>query len=150
MRFPVVLHTDDGIRFGVTVPDLPGCFSAGDTFDEALDSVVEAIDLHLEGLAEDGGDIPVPRAIAEHRANADFADGVWAAVEVDVSRFDGRAEKINITLPRRLLAKIDSYAKAHGETRSGFLADAARAAMREPDSSPAPSAPTQRCSPRSE
>lgn len=130
MRFPVVLHTDDGIRFGVTVPDLPGCFSAGDTFDEALDSVVEAIELHLEGLAEGGGDIPVPRAIAEHRANADFADGVWAAVEVDVSRFDGRAEKINITLPRRLLAKIDSYAKAHGETRSGFLADAARAAMR--------------------
>ena len=130
MRFPVVLHTDDGIRFGVTVPDLPGCFSAGDTFDEALDSVVEAIELHLEGLAEDGGDIPVPRAIAEHRANADFADGVWAAVEVDVSRFDGRAEKINITLPRRLLARIDRYAKEHGETRSGFLADAARAAMR--------------------
>ena len=42
MRFPVVLHSDDGIRFGVTVPDLPGCFSAGDTFDAALDSVVEA------------------------------------------------------------------------------------------------------------
>jgi predicted RNase H-like HicB family nuclease len=65
MRFPVVLHTDDGVRFGVTVPDLPGCFSAGDTFDEALDSVVEAIDLHLE---EDGD--PVPRA--EHRANPDL------------------------------------------------------------------------------
>jgi predicted RNase H-like HicB family nuclease len=130
MRFPVVLHSDDGVRFGVTVPDLPGCFSAGDTFDEALDSVVEAINLHLEGLTEDGDDIPLPRPIAEHRANPDFADGVWAAVDVDVSRFDGRAEKINITMPRRLLARIDSYAKAHGESRSGFLADAARAAMR--------------------
>lgn len=130
MRFPVVLHTDDGVRFGVTVPDLPGCFSAGDTFDEALDSVVEAIDLHLEGIVEDGGEVPVPRAIAAHRANPDFADGVWAAVEVNVSRFDGRAEKINITLPRRLLAKIDDYARAHGESRSGFLAEAARAAMR--------------------
>ncbi len=130
MRFPVVLHSDDGVRFGVTVPDLPGCFSAGDTFDAALDSVLEAIDLQLEGLTEDGGDIPVPHAIAEHRANPDFANGVWAVVEVDVSRFDGRAEKINITLPRRLLAKIDSYAKAHGATRSGFLAEAARAAMR--------------------
>ncbi len=54
MRFPVVLHTDDGVRFGVTVPDLAGCFSAGDTFDEALDSVVEAIDLHLEGIVEGG------------------------------------------------------------------------------------------------
>ena len=145
MRFPVVLHSDDGIRFGVTVPDLPGCFSAGDTFDEALDSVLEAIDLHLEGLTEDGADIPVPRPVAEHRQNPDFAGGVWAVVEVNVSRFEGRAEKINITLPRRLagafhimarplprrlLARIDRYAKEHGETRSGFLADAARAAMR--------------------
>ncbi len=80
MRFPVVLHSDDGVRYGVTVPDLPGCFSAGDTFDEALESVQEAIDLHLEGLTEDGGDVPVPRPIAEHRANQDFGNGVWAAV----------------------------------------------------------------------
>ena len=130
MRFPVVLHTDDGVRYGVTVPDLPGCFSAGDTFDEALESVREAIDLHLEGLIEEGGDVPVPRAIAEHRTNLDFADGVWAAVDVDVSRYDGKAEKINITIPRRLLVKIDEYAKAHGSTRSGFFAEAARAAMR--------------------
>ncbi len=130
MRFSVVLHTDDGIRFGVTVPDLPGCFSTGDTFDAALDSVIEAIDLHLEGIVEDGGEVPLPRSITEHRANPDFADGIWAAVEVDVSRFEGRAAKINITLPRRLLAKIDNYAKTHGKTRSGFLAAAARAAMR--------------------
>lgn len=49
MRFPVVLHTDDGVRYGATVPDLPGCFSAGNSFEDALDSVREAIDLHLEG-----------------------------------------------------------------------------------------------------
>ncbi|HLA34012.1 MAG TPA: type II toxin-antitoxin system HicB family antitoxin, partial [Rhodocyclaceae bacterium] len=40
------------------------------------------------------------------------------------------AEKIDITLPRLLLAKIDEYAKAHDVTRSGFLAEAARSAMR--------------------
>jgi predicted RNase H-like HicB family nuclease len=129
MRFPVALHTDDGIRYGVTVPDLPGCFSAGDTFDEALESVAEAIDLHLEGITEDGGDIPTPRPIAEHRSNPDLAGAVWAVVDVDVSRFEGKAEKINITLPRRLLAKIDEYAKARGTSRSGFLAEAARQAM---------------------
>ena len=99
MRFPVVMHTDNGVRFGVTVPDLPGCFSAGDTFDEALESVVEAIDLHLEGMIENGAEIPVPRAINEHRLNPDYADGIWAVVDVDVTRFDGRAEKINITAP---------------------------------------------------
>lgn len=77
----------------------------------------------------EGHDLPLPRPIAQHRTNPDFADGIWALVDVDVSRFDGRAEKINITVPRRMLAKIDSYAKAHGATRSGFLVEAARRVM---------------------
>lgn len=130
MKYPVVLHTDDDAHYGVTVPDLPGCFSAGDGVEDALQSVLEAIDLHLEGLVEDGGDVPLPRNIAEHQANPDFANGVWALVDVDVSRFDGKAEKINITVPKRVLAQIDAYAKAHGATRSGFLVEAARRAMR--------------------
>ena len=129
MRYPIVLHTDDDIRYGVTVPDLPGCFSAGDTFDEALESVKEAIDLHAEGLTEDDLDLPVPRAIAEHQRNPDYAGGIWAVVDVDLSRFEGKAEKINITLTRRVLAQIDTYARAHGESRSGFLARAARQVM---------------------
>jgi predicted RNase H-like HicB family nuclease len=130
MRFPVVLHTDDGVRYGVTVPDLPGCFSAGDTFDAALASVAEAIDLHVEGLVDTGGDLPECRAISAHRANPDYADGIWAVVEVPVEKYFGPAEKINITLPRRLLVRIDDHAKACGMTRSGFLAEAAKAAMR--------------------
>ncbi len=51
-------------------------------------------------------------------------------VEVPVERYFGPAEELNITLPRLLLAKIDEYARAHGETRSGFLVNAARMAMR--------------------
>ena len=81
MRFPVVLHTDDGIRYGVTVPDLPGCFSGGDTFDDALDSIMEAIELHREALIEGGFSIPAPRKISEHRTNPDFAGGIWAFVD---------------------------------------------------------------------
>lgn len=130
MRFPVVLHTDDGIRYGVIVPDLPGCFSAGDTLDEALDSVREAIDLHLEGLTEDGAELPMPQAVAVHQANPEYTGGTWALVEIDTARYDGRAEKINITMPRRVLARVDDYAKSHGLTRSGFLAQAAEKAMR--------------------
>ena len=130
MRYPVVLHTDDGIRYGVTVPDMPGCFSAGETLDEALVSVAQAMNLHLEGLTEDGCDVPQPCAVATHMRNPDFAGGVWALVEVDTARFDGRAEKINITLPRRVLARVDEHARAHGLTRSGLLAQAAQQAMR--------------------
>ena len=130
MKFTVVLQSDDGSRYGVTVPDLPGCFSAGDSVEDALDSVKEAIDLHAETLIEDGIDIPLAQPIARHQANPDFAQGIWAVVDVPVERYFGPAEKLNITLPRLLLAKIDDYAKAHGATRSGFLAEAARAAMR--------------------
>lgn len=108
MKFPVVLHTDDGLRYGVTVPDLPGCFSGGDTLDEALESVREAIDLHLEGLTEDGSDVALARPVAQHASNPEFAGGVWAVVEVDTARFDGRAEKVNINLPKRVLAQVDS------------------------------------------
>ena len=130
MRFPVVLHSDDGQRFGVTVPDLPGCFSAGDSFDEALESVREAIELHLEGMADDDEDIPTPRPIAEHRLNPDYGDGIWALVDMDIARFEGGAENVTISLPRRLLTKIDAHAQAHGETRSSFLAEMARNSVR--------------------
>ena len=66
-----------------------------------------------------------------HRANPDLAGRVWAVVEAPVKRYFGPAEKINITLPRLLPAKIDDCVRARGETRSGFPAEAARAVMRQ-------------------
>jgi predicted RNase H-like HicB family nuclease len=125
----VVLHTDDGIRYGVCVPDLPGCFSAGDDLDDALSSVQEAIDLHVKTLIEDGVDIPARAPIATHQAKPDYASGVWAVVDVPVEKYLGPAEKINITVPRLLLSRIDSYASADGASRSGILVQVARAAM---------------------
>lgn len=85
MRFPVVLHTDDNIRYGVTVPDLPGCYSTGDSMDDALDSIQEAIDLHLMGMMEDGEVMPVASSIAQHKDNPNYADGVWALVMVEIN-----------------------------------------------------------------
>ena len=82
MRYPVVLHTDDQVRFGVTVPDLPGCFSGGDTLDDALESVREAIDLHLQGTVEGGGEVPAPSPVAELHARPEFSGGtsyVWSS-----------------------------------------------------------------------
>ncbi len=131
MYFPVVLHSDDAVRFGVTVPDLPGCFSSGDSFDAALTSVKEAIDLHLEGIIEEGDEIPSLKTLAEHRSNPDFSDGIWGVVEVDVSHFYGQTEQIHVALPRYLLAQIDGYSESHGITRSGFLAEAARSVLQK-------------------
>ena len=46
-----------------------------------------------------------------------------------VEKYLGPAEKINITVPRLMLTRIDEYAKSHGMSRSGFLVEAARSAM---------------------
>lgn len=129
MKFIVVLHTDDGQRFGVTVPDLPGCFSGGDSLDDALASAREAIDAHVEALIEDGVAVPAGASLTVHQANPDFRGGVWAVVDVPVEKYLGPAEKINITVPRLVLARIDEHAKKHGLSRSGFLVEAAREAM---------------------
>ena len=130
MKIAVVLHSDDGLRYGVTVPDLAGCFSAGDNMDDALESVKEAIELHLEGLMEDGQDLPTITPISQHQNNPDYTGGVWAIVDVDTTAFEGETEQIDIILPKLLIKRIDDYTHAKQLTRSGFLAEAARAAMR--------------------
>ncbi len=131
MKFIIAIEPGtETSAFGAVMPDLPGCFSSGDTLDKAVDNAREAIDLWCENVIEDGGDVPVAKTLAEHQLDTDFAGWIWAVVEVPVERYFGPAEKLNITLPRLLLAKIDDYARSHGETRSGFLAEAARMAMR--------------------
>jgi predicted RNase H-like HicB family nuclease len=125
MRYPVVIHKDKTSDYGVTVPDLPGCFSAGDTLEDALTQAVEAIECHLEGLLLDGDEIPPAQSIETHMENRDFTGGTWALVSVDLSSLASKAKRINITLPERVLALVDEQAPQEGETRSGLLARAA-------------------------
>jgi len=63
-RYPVVLEPST-TGFGVYVPDLPGCVSVGETREEALDMIAEAIAFHIEGMREDGLDIPIPGSVID-------------------------------------------------------------------------------------
>ncbi|MGR8933942.1 MAG: type II toxin-antitoxin system HicB family antitoxin [Gammaproteobacteria bacterium] len=126
MRYPIAIETGDEIHaYGVVVPDLPGCFSAGDSLDEAIANAKEAAELWLETVIADGLPIPQASSIATHQANPEFAGWVWAVVEVDLSRLSGKAKRVHIALPERVLAAIDQAAARFGETRSGLLAKAA-------------------------
>lgn len=125
MHYPVVLHKDKHSDYGVIVPDLPGCFSAGKSTDEALTMVQEAIELHLEGLIEEGQPIPRPTSIETHKNNRDYAGGTWALVTVNESTLRVKAQRLSITIPERALDAIDRYANQHNETRSGLLTRAA-------------------------
>jgi predicted RNase H-like HicB family nuclease len=126
LKYPIAIEPGDGTTAcGVVVPDLPGCFSGGDTLDEAIDNSKEAIALWIETVLDDNGTIPAPGNLAEHVKNSEFSGWTWAVVEVDGTMLDDRSERVNISVPKRILARIDRYASAHGETRSGFLVNAA-------------------------
>lgn len=127
MKFPVVLHKDADSDYGVIVPDVPGCFSFGSTFSEALENVHEALALHLEGMVADGDALPQGKEVDVHIENPDYEGGVWAVVDFDLTPYLGKAVRFNASLPENLLLRIDEKVnKDHRyASRSGFLATAA-------------------------
>ncbi|HQY95112.1 MAG: type II toxin-antitoxin system HicB family antitoxin [Caldilinea sp.] len=124
MRYPVAIELgDEQHAFGVIIPDLPGCFSAGDTLDEALHNAEEAILAWIDAAIDGNEPIPQPSAIDSLRTqHSELTEWVWAIVSVDPARLDDTIERVNITLPRRVLARLDAAALAVGETRSGYIA----------------------------
>ncbi|MFJ4068004.1 type II toxin-antitoxin system HicB family antitoxin [Pseudomonas sp. NPDC089996] len=90
MKISVVLHKDTHSDYGVTVPNVPGCFSAGASVAKALANVREALALHFEGLIADEDVLPQVQDVDVHRANPDYADGFWAVVDcTDFARLYG-------------------------------------------------------------
>ena len=71
VRYMVVVERGES-SWGAHVPDLPGCVAVGETREEALRLVREAIEFHIDGLKQDGSPIPAPSSESE------FVD-VWAA-----------------------------------------------------------------------
>ncbi len=64
MNYTVVIEAGP-VSYGAFVPDLPGCIAVGETREEAITLIKEAIELHVEGLREDGLPIPQPHFSAE-------------------------------------------------------------------------------------
>jgi len=131
MQYPIFIHKDENSDYGVIVPDLPGCYSAGDTIEEAVRNAHEAIECHIEGLLLDNESIPLKKPIEEHLEDSNFKDGVLAMVEIDISKLSGKTTRINVSLPEIFLRQIDEYTQNRGGNRSGFLVDAAMSYMSE-------------------
>jgi len=118
---------DENHAHGVTIPDFPGCFSAADDWQDLPRMIQEAIELWCEGqeLA-----LPKPTSLENLANNSEYNGGIWLLIDIDASKLETKSVRLNISLPQGLVSEIDSYAKTHGATRSGFLAQAARQAMR--------------------
>jgi predicted RNase H-like HicB family nuclease len=123
MRYPVAIEAGGtAAAFGIVVPDLPGCFSAGDTLDEALAAAEEAVAAWIDAALDAGQSVPPPSSLDTLRDHPDY--GTWAlgVIAVDPALLDDTTERVNITLPRRVLKRLDALARAAGESRSGFIA----------------------------
>jgi predicted RNase H-like HicB family nuclease len=124
MRYAIAIEPGDAdTAWGVVVPDLPGCFSAGDTLDEALVQAEEAVVAWIEAALDAGEVIPAPSTLDALKARHPEFDGwLWALVKVDPAMLDDTLERVNISLPRRVLRRLDQLAWHAGETRSGYIA----------------------------
>ncbi|WP_454712839.1 type II toxin-antitoxin system HicB family antitoxin [Cupriavidus nantongensis] len=126
MLYPVHIEPGDAIHaHGISFPDFPGCFSAADDWADIPVNAQEAVEAHFA----DGEPIPEPSGLERWLNDPEYQGGVWMLVDIDLSRVNTRAVRVNISLPERLVQAIDDAAKSRHMTRSAFLALAAQHEM---------------------
>jgi predicted RNase H-like HicB family nuclease len=127
MEFAIFIQKDEGSVYGVAIPDVAGCFSSGESIEEAIKNASEAISAHFELLLESGERLNLASSkIEDLMKDPEYQDGgIWALAHVDMSKLDTKPERINISVPHFALCKIDEHIESRHETRSGFLIRAA-------------------------
>lgn len=121
--FYAIVHHEEGSAYGVTFPDLPGCFSAADEEADLLPNACEALDLWFEDQPEPARPLRLDEVTA--LAARDLRDGAFLIAVPRIGR-GARVERVNVSLDNGILAAIDRAAVERSLTRSGFIALAAR------------------------
>lgn len=121
-----VMHEENGM-VGVSWPDFPGLVTGGATMEEAARKADEALSFHIAGMIEDNEMIPTPRSQKELWKDPEFRESMKDGVLL-LTRFElpKRAIRINISMDESLISAIDRAASTFGESRSHFLAEAAK------------------------
>jgi predicted RNase H-like HicB family nuclease len=129
MHYVAVIEKEPDSAFGVWFPDVEGCFSAGDTLEEAIVNAAVALRQHVEAVESAGRRASPARSIDDLLREEDVVGSVEAGAvlfAVPLLADAGRTVRINISLDKALVDLIDAAASARGLTRSAFLAQAAR------------------------
>lgn len=121
------VYKDPHSSFGVSFPDLPGCYGAGESYDEAIENAKESLREYAEALGDDGKDMPEPRSHGELAADAKESlelDKAAFVIEVPLI-LAGSKRRINVSMDSSIIAAIDRFVRLAGTTRSAFLAELA-------------------------
>jgi predicted RNase H-like HicB family nuclease len=114
--------------YGISFPDFSGVASGGTSMEDAIERGCATLAFHLAGLVEDDEEIPIPRSLDALKKDADVQDAIRneGAIVVQVSvDLPGKPVRVNISVEDSLLSAIDRAAQSAGQTRSGFIAEAA-------------------------
>ena len=113
--------------YGVHIPDLPGCITAGKTMDEALTNAMHAVAFHADMLARDSDDIPYPRSIEDLKSDPEFvqdiADG-GILIQIPLLSASSAKKRVEVQMEANLLDAIDERSKTLGITRTAFINEA--------------------------
>ena len=128
-HYVAVVEKDADSAFGVWFPDVEGCFSAGDTLDQAVANAAAALRQHAEAVESAGRQLPNARSVDAVLHDKDVRASVKHGAllfAVPLLADAGRTVRINVSLDKALVDQIDEAASARGLTRSAFIAQAAR------------------------
>ena len=126
-----ILHQENGC-FGVSFPDFPGCITGGDSEEEALRKADDVLTFHVAGMVEDGDDLPIIRTLEALRSDPEV-QAVLETGTLFLARYElpSKAIRINISMDERLVEAVDRAAERVQQSRSAFLAEAARRRLSE-------------------
>jgi predicted RNase H-like HicB family nuclease len=122
--YTAIVHQEGDSAFGLTFPDLPGCFAASDTWEDIPLNAAEAFDLYFEDMPE-APSRPLDALRRLPEVAGALAEGATLMVVPYIAP-EGAQVRANISLDRGLLRAIDQTAKGRRMTRSAFLAALAR------------------------
>lgn len=121
MFYFAIVHKDEDSAYGISFPDVPGCFSAADREEDIIANAIEALSLYFE----DEQPVPAsPIGEIQKRAAADLKQGAFL-VQIPCLQHTGRTGRYNVSLDTGVVKMIDSAARTRKMTRSAFLENAA-------------------------
>ncbi len=128
MHYVAVIDKDPESAYGVRFPEVPGCYSAADSFDNIVPNAIEALSLFFE----DGEPAPPHgiEAVREQVAES-IAEGA-VLMMIPYVRDRKRVVRVNLSLEKGFLDTLDEAARMRGMTRSAFVQKAAAREILDP------------------
>ena len=123
MKYPIALEQskETASSWKVIIPDLQGCFAASnESIEDAIVQATRAATLWIEHAMDNDQEIPKPSPMEVVRQK--YPHFVLSLVDIPEELSDKRTERVHISLPRRILTRLDNNAKALGDSRSSYIA----------------------------